>query len=154
RIAANSAPDSRERLNSSLALWPADDMQAEYLLDRLLRAGPQELPVIRDALGRHWPDLKPRLWAVLDSEAGSAAARFNAGLALAEIDPPLTPQTEERWLRQASFVSNRFLGAVRGNPSTYAPLAEILRPARSVFVNALGAVCRDRSRAEYDRLLA
>jgi serine/threonine protein kinase/formylglycine-generating enzyme required for sulfatase activity len=149
-----SSADSKERLHASLAMLPVDESQADYLLDRLLHASPQELPIIRDSLDANWTELRPQLWNVFDENAADPLNRFNAGLALAAIDPPQTPEAQASWKPRASFLVNRLVSEVRANPSSYAPLAGMLRPARLVLVDALGVVFRDRSRPDYDRLLA
>jgi formylglycine-generating enzyme required for sulfatase activity len=154
QLAAKSSPESREHLNASLALLPADDRQTEYLLDRLLRASPQELPIIRDSLDANWAELRVRLWNVLNADAANSGSRFNAGLALAGLDPPQSSKGQALWQRHASFLANRFVHEVRANPSSYAPLTLALRPARLVLVDALGVIFRERSRPDYDRLLA
>jgi hypothetical protein len=46
----DSPEGSKEHLHASLALIPVDDGQTEFLYRRLLKAGPAELPVLRDAL--------------------------------------------------------------------------------------------------------
>ena len=54
----------REHLHASLALLPVDAAQVDYLFDRLMKATPNELPVLRDALKAHRSDLTPKLWTV------------------------------------------------------------------------------------------
>ena len=44
---------SRQKLHASLALLPVDATQVDYLFNRLLKATPSELPVLRDALKTH-----------------------------------------------------------------------------------------------------
>src|SRR5262249_61197615 len=87
------------------------------------------------------------------SEAAAPGERFNAGLALADIDPPDTPEREARWRRHAAFLAERFLSAARADPGSYAVMVEALRPARQVLLAPLAVVFRDRRRPDYDRLL-
>ena len=47
------AETSAQKLHLSLALLPVDQGQQDYLVERLLNAEPQEVPVIRDALVTH-----------------------------------------------------------------------------------------------------
>ena len=56
-----------EHLHASLALLPVDASQVDYLFNRLLKATPSELPVLRDALKTHRSTLTPKLWTVLES---------------------------------------------------------------------------------------
>ncbi len=154
RVADESAPDSRERLHASLALLPADRGQVDYLVGRIPRAGPRELAVIRDALSAYRDEASPRLWGVMESAAAAPGERFNAGLALAGLEPPDTPGGEDRWRRHAGFLADQFLAAARADPASYALLTDALRPLRRLLLAPLGAVFRDRGRPDYDRLLA
>jgi formylglycine-generating enzyme required for sulfatase activity len=154
QLAAESPPDSKERLHASLALLPVDEGQADYLLERLLRASPQEFPIIRDNLSPNWADLRPRLLNLVDAKGTNPPNRFNGLLAIAGLDPPESPDALALWQRHASFIVNRFMSEVRANPSSYAPLAQALRPRRLAMVDALGVIFRDRRRPDYDRLLA
>jgi hypothetical protein len=154
RMAHEAPPDSRDRLNAGLALLPSDPGQVTYLADRLVRARPREVLVIRDALRPYRADAAPRLWEVLDSEAVAPGERFNAGLALADLDPPDTRELETRWQGHAAFLVDRFLSTARSDPSSYAVIVEALRPARHLMLAPLSAVFRDRHRPDYDRLLA
>ena len=81
--------DEKERLRLSLAMVHADDEgQVAYLSDRLLRAEPAEVPVIRDALAPYKDSLLEKLWAVVESpDKGKAPLRFSAAAALAKYDP-------------------------------------------------------------------
>ena len=59
--------DSRQKLHASLALLPVDTSQVDYLFNRLIKATPSGLPVLRDALKTHRTSLTPKLWTVLDT---------------------------------------------------------------------------------------
>src|SRR5262249_7334926 len=50
---AQRSKNKRRQLHLSLALLPQDPGQVEYLVDRLLRAEPQEVLIIRGALAGH-----------------------------------------------------------------------------------------------------
>jgi formylglycine-generating enzyme required for sulfatase activity/serine/threonine protein kinase len=149
RLATDSDQDSRERLHAALALLPYDRSQIDYLVDRLPRARPQELAVIRDALRPHAAEASPRLVSVLESDAAGPRERFNAALASAGLDMPSTA-----WGRHGTLLVDQLLATVQSDPASYAILAEGLRPVRFDLLNALGAVLRDRGRPEYDRRLA
>jgi formylglycine-generating enzyme required for sulfatase activity len=150
RLAAESDPDSREHLNAALALLPYDPSQRDYLAERLLRADPREVAVIREALRPHAADVSPQLWPVLESGTAPPRERFNAGLALAGLDPA----DALRWRRQAGLLVDQFLTTARDDPATYAVLAESLRPVRFELLESLGTVFRDRGRPDYDRRLS
>ena len=153
RVATDSPSDSRARLNASLALLPTDTNRANDVLERLLQAGPQELPVLSEALRPYSDSVNPRLWGVLDSGEAAPSERFNAGVALAGLDAPGTTEKQAPWRTHASFLVDQFLKATRANPSSYATLSEAMRPLRLVLLDALGAVYRDRRRPDYERLL-
>jgi serine/threonine protein kinase/formylglycine-generating enzyme required for sulfatase activity len=148
QLAAESAPDSRERLHAALALLPSDHGQIDYLVERLLRTDPRELAVIRDALRPYAADVSPRLASVLESETARPRERFNAGLVLADLDAP-----GEDWRRHARFLVDQLLATVRADPASYAVLAEVLRPVRQPLLDPLGTIFRDRGRSQYDRRL-
>jgi eukaryotic-like serine/threonine-protein kinase len=154
RMAREAPPDSRDRLHAGLALLPSEPGQVAYLTGRVVRARPREVIVIRDALRPYRADAAPRLWEVLDAEAATPGERFNAGLALADLDPPDTPELVARWRRHAAFLADRSLSAARADPGSYAVMVEALRPARHLLLAPLAAVFRERRRPDYDRLLA
>ena len=79
--------DSRQKLHASLALLPVDASQVDYLFNRLLKATPSELPVLRDALKTHQSTLTPKLWTVLESAKPGDASLLPAASALASYDP-------------------------------------------------------------------
>jgi formylglycine-generating enzyme required for sulfatase activity len=153
RILDEEPPDSRARLHAALALLPADPSQVDYVVERLLQAGPQELPVIRDALRPRAEEVIPRLWGVLDSDSAAPGERFRAGLALAGLDPPAAPESQAHWQRHARFLVDQFLRAARTNPSSYAVLSEAVGPLRLALLDSLGGAFRDRDRPEYERML-
>ena len=74
---------SRQKLHASLALLPVDASQVDYLFNRLIKATPSELPVLRDALKTHRSTLTPKLWTVLESakpgDAEFASSRQRPG---------------------------------------------------------------------------
>src|SRR5262249_51952608 len=153
RVANDSHSDSRARLNACLALLPSDANRAGDVMEQLLQASPQELPALSKALRPYANTVNPRLWGVLDTDAAATHERFNAGLALAGLDPPYSTEKPAPWQGHATFLVDQFLKAARANPSSYAPLSEAMRPLRIVLLDALGAVFRDRRRPDYDRLL-
>jgi formylglycine-generating enzyme required for sulfatase activity/serine/threonine protein kinase len=79
--------DARRQLHTSLALLPADAGQVDYLRRRLLRAEPEELVVIREALYGHKDELVEEFWAILSDPKHDLEERFRAAGALAGYDP-------------------------------------------------------------------
>jgi serine/threonine protein kinase/formylglycine-generating enzyme required for sulfatase activity len=151
RLARQSGIESREHLHASLALLPVDPGQVDYLYNRLLHAGPAELPVIRDAIEPYRGKLGPRLWGVLKNPQADPDQRFAAACALAGYDPA---GSRAEWDAAAGFITDRLLASVLNNPSHYPPLIALLRPVRQRLVAPLSAVFRDRNRAESERSLA
>ena len=99
---------SPQKLHAGLALLPVDPGQVNYLFGRLLAAGPQELPVIRDALAPHKESFLYRLWAAVEKpETGRESQRLRAAAALATYDPD-----SERWGSKVQFDSIVFLSAL------------------------------------------
>jgi formylglycine-generating enzyme required for sulfatase activity len=151
---AEAGNGSRQKLNTSLALLPVDDSQVEYLYQRLLTAGPVELPVIRDALFSHWDSLTRRLWGVLQDDAVDPDERVRAACALATYDPAEDGASRQRWQGVSAFVANRLLTTLQRNPSHYDPLLKTLAPARDRLVGPLSEVFHDDTRPDGDRSLA
>jgi hypothetical protein len=143
--------DSKAHLHASLALLPVDEEQAEYLYQRLLRASPAELPVIRDALLAQRPALRERLWGVLENRQAEANQRFRAACAVAGSEVTEDEVNRRRWEAVAPFVADRLLAAAQDNPSHCPPLIEALRPVRDRLVVPLAEVFRSTERPDPDR---
>src|SRR5205085_2013756 len=62
---AQDSKEARKQLHASLALLPVDVGQVDYLYQRLLKAEPQEVVVIREALSGQKAELASKLWSVL-----------------------------------------------------------------------------------------
>ena len=153
RLARESAPESRERLNASLALLAEDAGQVDYLYARMLNAGPADLGVIRDWIKqcRKSDKLTPRLWGVLNDPRTDRAHRFAAACALASYDPR---GVSGAWEAAAGFIGDRLLASVLNDPGQYMPLIALLRPVREHLLPRLEAIFRDKDRAESDRTMA
>ena len=82
RSLRKSKEDTKEHLNSSLALLPVDTGQVEYLYNRLLNTNPVELLAIREVLKDHRGMIVERLWTVLENPQADSGQRFNAACAL------------------------------------------------------------------------
>ncbi|HEV3258389.1 MAG TPA: SUMF1/EgtB/PvdO family nonheme iron enzyme [Gemmataceae bacterium] len=146
------APEgSGRKLYASMALLPVDPAQVDYLYQRLLRAGPTELPVIRQALRGHRDALVGRLWKVLGNTGQNADRRFRAACTLAAYD---TDGGGGSWRAVSKFVVGQLLAAVQENPSHYTPLLETLRPVQDRLLGPLANVFGDRERPEAERSFA
>ena len=73
--------DERRQLHTSLALLSVDAGQVEYLYQRLLKADPDEVLVISQALLENQAPVTDRLWALLESQRSDLGERFRAACA-------------------------------------------------------------------------
>ena len=136
--------DDKERLRLSLAMVAEDTGLVPYLYDRLLKAEPNEVPVIRDALAPYKDSLLEKLWAVVESpDKSKEPLRLKAAAALAKYDPE-----SERWGKVQGAVANDLVNV----PAVYlGAWMESLRPVRTKLFPQLSAVYRDTSRRETER---
>ncbi len=142
----SAADGSREQLHLRLALLPVDDSQVDHLMQRLLQANPDEVPVIRDALLPHKRAIAERLWGVLTDGRVSADRRLRVACALAEYDP-----TGPRWVDVRRAVVDKLLAE---NPLLVGKWEDALRPAATNFVAPLTEAFSDVRRPESERFLA
>src|SRR5271166_2010966 len=118
----------RLRLRGALALLPDDPTQVNYLFEQLLwvKAGPDELLVIRQALHRHGhaPALTPKLQALLEetpTELTDSQLRAAGALALFEPKDPRWPALGPRVADQLVRKNPLPIGAWRDAFQTVAP---------------------------------
>jgi serine/threonine protein kinase/formylglycine-generating enzyme required for sulfatase activity len=147
RMYAESEPGSPQRLRAGLCLLPVDPSQTEFLYERLLDAGADELPVIRDALAPYRGDLVEKLWATAEQPAGGREQqRLRAACALASYDPD-----SQRWDNVGKQVANDLVSV----PAVYlGAWMESLRPVHQKLLAPLAAIFRDSKRRETERSLA
>ena len=146
RVAQGTDAQSQEHLHASLALLPVDASEVEYLFDRLVRATPSELPVLRDALKPHRSTLTPKLWTVLESAKMDDASLLPAASALASYDPD-----DARWAAVGGKVSQALVSV---NPVFLGSWLDALRPVRGKLTSPLAAIFRDKSLPETEHTLA
>jgi serine/threonine protein kinase/formylglycine-generating enzyme required for sulfatase activity len=144
---AQDANDSRRQLHASLALLPVDPGQKEYLYDRFLEAGPQDVPVIRDALYAYRGQLLDRLWNAAEQPPGvHEQQRLRAACALASYDPE-----NARWANLSAPVVSDMLGV----PALHLGMwMDTLRPVRRQLQAPLALAFRDPKRPETEHSLA
>jgi serine/threonine protein kinase/formylglycine-generating enzyme required for sulfatase activity len=147
QMSAESEPGSPQRLRASLCLLPVDPSQAAFLRERLLDAGADELPVIRDSLAPYRHDLVERLWAAAEQPAGGREQqRLRAACALASFDPD-----SPHWDNVRKQVANDLVSV----PAVYlVAWMESLHPVRQKLLTPLAAIFRDPKRRETERSLA
>jgi eukaryotic-like serine/threonine-protein kinase len=146
-IVSDPKRSSKERLRASLALLPVDASQIDYLFERLLKAEPDDLLVIRDLLGPRRVELVNRFWKVASNPAADRNQRFRAACALAAYDSG----NDERWDEIADDVAEKL---VTENPLLLKPWMDALRPVRLFLLGPLRTVFRGSSYPYIERLKA
>jgi formylglycine-generating enzyme required for sulfatase activity/tetratricopeptide (TPR) repeat protein len=141
-----SKDDSKEHLHASLALLPVDASQVDYLFQRLLKAAPGELPVLRDALMGYRTTLIPKLWAVLAASKPGDARLLPAASALAGY-----AALDDNWESEGGKVAQALVSV---NPVFLGSWLDALRPARSKLLTPLATIFTDKSRPESEHTLA
>jgi len=141
---AEKTKQASRQLHASLALLPVDATQVDYLYDRLLKAAPSEVPVIRDALVPHKDALLDKLWKVAETpQKGKESQRLRAASALAKYDPET-----EKWAKVQWAVANDLVTV----PAVYlATWMDSLRPVRVKLLAPLSAVYREASSGQVER---
>ena len=137
-------PDLTEQdiLRLSLALLSDDPKQAEFLCDRLLKAEPRELPVIRSALLPHSKALAPIMWPIVVHPRSPKEQRFRAACAW----PGLIPKVQD-WRKPQPTAE----ALVTENPLSVVFWTEALRPVAKKLVPPLKQVFQDAKRSESER---
>jgi serine/threonine protein kinase/formylglycine-generating enzyme required for sulfatase activity/tetratricopeptide (TPR) repeat protein len=137
---------SRQKLHASLALLPVDATQVDYLFDRLCKAGPGELTVLRDVLKTHRSTLIPRLWNVLESAKPADASFLPTASALASYEPG-----NAKWDSISGKAAQALLSV---NPVYLGPWLDALRPVRGKLTAPLTAIFQDKTRLATEHTLA
>ncbi|MBV8486887.1 MAG: hypothetical protein JO161_01280, partial [Planctomycetaceae bacterium] len=145
RVVQETAPQSRQHLNASLALLPVDASQVDYLFKRLLSSKEDEFLVLRDALKTHQSTLTPKLWTVVEAAKGGARL-LPAASALADYSPD-----DARWERTGGKVAQAL---VTVNSLLLRSWIEALRPVHGKLTAPLATIFRDRNRTEAERAQA
>jgi hypothetical protein len=125
----------RQKLHASLALLKDDPSQAESVLEQLLSAQVEEVPVIITLLKPHKGRVQQRLWETV--ERGTSGERLRATAALASYDP----QNAE-WQKVGSDVVASLVSVAPTEPK---PWIIMLRPVGAQLVEPLQARYLDRS---------
>ncbi len=138
--AVQTTDDSRQKLHASLALLPVDASQLDYLFNRLIKATPSELSVLRDALQNHRTVLTPKLWTVLESAKPGDASLLPSASALASYDPD-----DAKWETVGGKVAQALVSV---NSLLLRPWIEGLRPVRGKLITPLATIFQEKSRSE------
>jgi formylglycine-generating enzyme required for sulfatase activity len=146
--------DPAKQLHLSLALYPVDAGQADYLDERLLTADPEEARIIGQALEGQKDSLAPRLRKLLADPGADAGQRLRAACVLAKWDAAGSDADQDPWRAAAPVIVQQLLKEVQKNPSHYSPLLDLLRPVRTRLLASLADVYRGRTRPETERSFA
>ncbi|HWY88710.1 MAG TPA: SUMF1/EgtB/PvdO family nonheme iron enzyme, partial [Gemmataceae bacterium] len=135
------------QLRAGLALLPADPDQVAYLFEQLLKAKPDQVIVIRDALFSHKEILTRRLWesVLKPPEYGWEQQYLCAAAALASYAPE-----DVRW-EQVSGEVARQLGHV--NVLSIKNWTDAFQPVGGRLLVPLGDAFRDANRPAVERLV-
>jgi serine/threonine protein kinase/formylglycine-generating enzyme required for sulfatase activity len=132
--ASSSTQDAKVR--ASLAMLSMDASQVENLYQRLLKAQPAELLIIRDALLPHHRQLLERFWAVVEEPATvKELQRLRAAAALAMYEPE-----SERWTKVLPAVAKDLVTVPLGDLGGW---RECFLPVRAKMLTPLAAIFRD-----------
>ena len=146
RVAQGNNPQTREHLHASLALLPVNISQVDYLFDRLIKATPTELAVLRDALKPHKTTLIPKLWTVLESAKPGDATVLPCASAVAIYDPDNT-----KWESLGGKVAQALVSV---NSVFVGSWLEALRPVQGRLTIPLAEIFRDKKRTDSERTRA
>jgi len=146
RTVRSTDDQSREHLHASLALLPVDASQVDFLFDRLIKATPSELPVLRDALKTHRVILTPKLWTVLHKAKPGDLSMLPVASALASYDPD-----NAQWEGVGSKVVQALVSV---DAIHLGPWIEALRPVGGKLSAPLATIFEDKERPESEHKLA
>jgi serine/threonine protein kinase/formylglycine-generating enzyme required for sulfatase activity len=137
---------SRVELNTSLALFPWDSGEGDFLLAQALQADEQVFPVLRDALYEHRGEVTERLWIVFEDAARAPPQRLKAALLLARFGSDAGPEASavaRRWQAAAPFLTGHLLETAAQDTRRYDSLVKGLAPVGAILVAPLQAVYRN-----------
>ncbi len=133
-------------LHVRLGLLPVDPAQAGPIYDWLLRAGPSDAIVIREALRPYRDEFSPRLRALMDSAKAADERLLPAAAALAFLEPG-----DAAWSNSGGKVADAL---IRANLGQLPAWIRAFDPARAELKRPLAAVFGDSRRSELDRSTA
>ena len=139
-----------EKLRLSLALLPVDETQVGYLKLELLKAPPDTLPVIRDALKPHQDRIVKSLWTVLEDNQREARVRLNAACALATYDG----ENKTQWKPVLAFVAEQLVESIQNSFGDAGRFQTMLKPIRAQLSQPISLLVRDTSKTDLQRDIA
>ena len=145
RIVASS-DDPKACLHASLALLSVDQLQVDYLYERLLKAAPSQVPIIVTSLADDQARLVERLWDVLEDVNRDTGERLRAACALAAYTPD-----DPRWKRVGSVIATKL---VTENPLDLQEWTTALRPVSRILGPAVADIIQSEKTEETRRIAA
>ncbi len=146
-VARDRNQDPGRRLRAYLALSTVDAEQMEYLSWRLLDCSLREFPLVRERLKPYAAARVGLLFDVLHDPDQPDAARFRAGLALADYAPD-----DSNWQSaDFAFLAGQLLSEGRGDQRD---VREYLRPVRGRLLASLESAFHDDGGRTTTRLAA
>jgi serine/threonine protein kinase/formylglycine-generating enzyme required for sulfatase activity len=131
---AEASCDARKRLHTSLALLPVDSGQQQYLYARLLKAEPQQVAIIREALLGFRQELIGPLWALVEDPKADPKERLRASCALAKFDPSCP-----RWEKSSGQVVQDLVSV---DPVFLGIWSDGFRPVKAFLIGPLADIFR------------
>ena len=140
RISNQPEADEKHRIHASLVLLHLNvplhfGPEIDVLFNHMLRAEPDELIVLRNALANHRVRLTPMTWSVLESDEAVPKEKFRAACALALFDP-----SSPRWSRKIQFVAERLIAEVSRDPTHYDTWVQAFAPLKERLLPPLGEI--------------
>jgi formylglycine-generating enzyme required for sulfatase activity len=140
RISNHPEANERHHIHANLVLLHLNvplqfGPEIDVLFNQMLRAGPNELIVLRNALSKHRVRLTPMTWSVLESNEAIPKKQFRAACALALIDP-----SSPRWSRKTQFVAERLVAEISRDPANFDTWVQAFAPLKERLLSPLGEI--------------
>ncbi len=140
---AEATGDARKHLRASLALLHSDPGQVDYLRERLLTDGPDEVVAILRVLVLYKETLVKPLWTVLVDVKADPGQRLRVACVLAAYAPD-----DDRWDKVSGDIAVRL---VAENPLVIGKWAECLRPVGRHLLPPLAVLLLEEKRSAAER---
>ncbi|MBT7817628.1 MAG: SUMF1/EgtB/PvdO family nonheme iron enzyme, partial [Polaribacter sp.] len=134
-IVADANSSLTARLHASLVLVRNDPSRVDFLLQQLLAASPDDVPVIVAFLEPHREQLKNQLWNTI--QTGSNSQRIRAAAALAKYSAE-----DKQWEQEREDVVTALVSVPASESDEW---SEILRPVGSLLADPLKQRFQDHS---------
>lgn len=137
--------DERRRLHLSLALHSPGSPQTDYLVRRLLAGTPAEVRAIQQTMAPFSPEIREKLWGVVESPQSARSARLRAAVCLAAAQP-----SDPRWTSVAPDLAEQLSSE---NALHLLEWADLLRPIAAPLLTPLAQSVVESGDSQERRLL-